>query len=554
MHLSLAAGALIGIVPIIAVLVLMINLNMAAAKAMPIGWLVAVILAGVFWKMPVGWLSAATLKGFLTALDILLIVFGAVLLYYDMVESGAVSMVTKSIMGLSKDRRVQASLGWLLVTFFEGAAGFGTPGAIVGPLLVGIGFPALVAAPLVLIYDSTPVSFGCVGIPVWGGVGWTLNVPSVQQALSAVGIDYTYWVNRMVGGWVGIIHGIIGTFVPLLALYFLIKWTKGSKKDFREAIPQALIAGLVFTVPYVLIALFLGSELPSLLGSLVGLGIFAWILKSGKFKFSKTYDFKEEDSQHKALEKEEEKVKPQFGMFMAFLPYILIALTLVLTRTVPALKVLVTKHWLLHWSKILGTSVGWKMKLANNPGLYFVIIVLLSHWFFKMKKNQISKAWKVTSSKMVPVAIALGFAIALSQVMILSGNNPAHIDSMLIMIAKGTAAITGKAYSLVAPFIGVLGAYMAGSNTVSDIMFSGFQYETAGILHISRTITLAQQVVGGAIGNMICVHNVVAVCATVGIIGSEGKVIKRNLAPMFIYALAAGILGTIFILLLPHLF
>ncbi|NIA12241.1 MAG: L-lactate permease [Nitrospiraceae bacterium] len=554
MHLSLAAGALIGIIPIIAVLVLMINLNMAAAKAMPIGWLVAVILAVIFWRMPTTWWVAATLNGFLTALDILLIVFGAVLLYYDMVESGAVSMVTKSIMGLSGDRRVQASLGWLLVTFFEGAAGFGTPGAIVAPLLVGIGFPAMIAAPLALVYDSTPVSFGCVGIPVWGGVGWTLNVPKVQQALSAVGIDYTYWVNRMVGGWVGIINGIIGTFIPLLALYFLIKWTKGTNKDFREAIPQALMAGLVFTVPYVLIAVFIGSELPSLLGSLVGLGIFAWILKSGKFKFSKNYDFKEEDKQHEALEKEEKLLKPKFSMFTAFLPYLLIALTLVLTRTVPMLKVLVTKHWLIHWGKMLGTNINWTMKLANNPGLYFVIIVILSHWFFRMKKDQVSKAWKVTSSKMVPVAIALGFAIALSKVMILSGNNPAHIDSMLIMIAKAVAAGTGKAYSLVAPFIGVLGAYMAGSNTVSDIMFSGFQYETASILHISRTITLAEQVVGGAVGNMICVHNVVAVCATVGIIGKEGKVIKRNLAPMFIYAIAAGILGTIFILLLPHLF
>ena len=194
------------------------------------------------------------------------------------------------------------------------------------------------------------------------------------------------------------------------------------------------------------------------------------------------------------------------------------------------------------------------MKVANNPGLYFVVIVLLSHLFFKMKGEQIRKAWGITSSKMVPVAVALGFAISLSQVMILSGNNPAHIDSMLIMMAKGIASITGKAYSLVAPFVGVLGAYMAGSNTVSDIMFSGFQFETATILHIPRTIILAEQVVGGAVGNMICVHNVVAVAATVGIIGREGAIIRRNLIPCIIYSVAAGLLGTLFILLMPNLF
>ncbi len=552
--MSLAEGALIAFVPILVVLILMVVYDMPAAKAMPIGWFVAIVLAAIFWKMPGVWIASATIKGMLTALKILLIVFGAVLLYYDMLESGAISMVTNAIMGLSRDRRVQASLGWLLVTFFEGAAGFGTPGAIVGPLLVGIGFPAMVAAPLVLIYDSTPVSFGCVGIPVWGGVGWTLNVPSVQQALSAAGLDYTYWVNRMVGGWTGIIHAIIGTFLPLLALYYLIKWTKGTKEDFREAVPQALMAGLVFTVPYVLIATFIGAELPSLLGSLIGLGIFTWLLKSGKFNFSKPYEFKEEDEVHRELVKEEAKIKPQFGTFTAFLPYILIALTLVLTRTVPFLKALVTKNWVIKWSHILGTNTSFVMKVANNPGLYFVVIVLLSHLFFKMKGEQIRKAWGITSSKMVPVAVALGFAISLSQVMILSGNNPAHIDSMLVMMAKGIASITGKAYSLVAPFVGVLGAYMAGSNTVSDIMFSGFQFETATILHIPRTIILAEQVVGGAVGNMICVHNVVAVAATVGIIGKEGAIIRRNLMPCVIYSVAAGLLGTLFILLMPNLF
>jgi lactate permease len=500
------------------------------------------------------WIASATIKGMLSAVDILLIVFGAVLLYYDMVGSGAVLIITKTIMGLSNDRRVQASLIWLLAAFFEGAAGFGTPGAIAGPFLVSIGFPGLIVAPLVLIFNSTPVSYGCVGTPILGGVGATLNVPNVQQALSAAGIDYTYWTNRMVTSWVGIIHAIIGTFLPLLAFYFFIKWTKGTRRDFREGIPQALTAGLVFTVPYVLLAVFVGPEFPSLLGSLVGLVIFALLLKSGKFRFSKPYDFKEEDKEHQELKKEESSVKPKFGTFTAFLPYLLVALILVLTRAVPAIKAPVNKYCVLIWANIFGTTASWSMKVINNPGLYFTIVVLLSHWFFKMNKEQVKKVWKITSSSMVPVAIALGFAVALSQVMILSGNNPAHIDSMLIMIAKGVATITGRAYSVFAPFIGILGAYMAGSNTVSNIMFSGFQYEAATAINISRTITVAQQVVGGAAGNMICVHNVVAVCATVGIIGKEGEVIKRNLIPALIYGLAAGILGMIFILLNSHLF
>jgi len=137
--------------------------------------------------------------------------------------------------------------------------------------------------------------------------------------------------------------------------------------------------------------------------------------------------------------------------------------------------------------------------------------------------------------------------------MILSGNNPSQMNSMVSIIANATAG-AGQIYPVISPFVGILGAYMAGSNTVSNIMMAGFQYEMAALLNIPRTIILALQDIGGAVGNMICVHNVVAVCATVNIIGQAGLVIRRNLLPCLIYGLAAGIIGFIAIQLLPELF
>ncbi len=97
------------------------------------------------------------------------------------------------------------------------------------------------------------------------------------------------------------------------------------------------------------------------------------------------------------------------------------------------------------------------------------------------------------------------------------------------------------------PFIGILGAFMSGSNTTSNILFGSFQYGVAENLEISRTVVLGLQAVGGAIGNMICVHNVVAACTTVGILGVEGKIIRRNVIPAFLYAILVGILGMIVI-------
>ena len=146
MPLSNLSGSIIGFLPIFFVLILMIRFSFPAFKAMPLGWLCASILALFLWKTPVLWIAGATVKGFIVAIDILLIVFGAVLLYFTMLESGAIKIISSSVIGISRDRRVQANLAWLLGAFFEGVAGFGTPGAIVGPLLFGIGFPAIVSA------------------------------------------------------------------------------------------------------------------------------------------------------------------------------------------------------------------------------------------------------------------------------------------------------------------------------------------------------------------------------------------------------------------------
>lgn len=193
--MELVTLALFAVAPIVVVLVLMAGLRMSAMKAMPIGWLLTVLIAYFFWGVKANWIAGATIKGFLNALDIMLVVFGAIFLYYNAKLSGVLNSITESIAKVSKDRRVQAGLAFLLGAFFEGAAGFGTPGAIVGPLLVGIGFPPLIAAALVLIYNSSPVSFGCVGIPVWGGLGASLDNPVVHATLAEYGYtlkDFLY--------------------------------------------------------------------------------------------------------------------------------------------------------------------------------------------------------------------------------------------------------------------------------------------------------------------------------------------------------------------------
>ena len=104
--------------------------------------------------------------------------------------------------------------------------------------------------PLVLILNSTPVSFGVIGIPTVAGVGYTLDIPSVNTALSTAGIDYWHWINHMVTTSVASIHGLIGIFVPVLAVTFVVKWSGGKLRDIIEAVPSALLGGLPFVVPF----------------------------------------------------------------------------------------------------------------------------------------------------------------------------------------------------------------------------------------------------------------------------------------------------------------
>ena len=123
----------------------MVVLNRSAKTAMMIGWVVACLLAYFVWRMPLYWIAGASIKGVLVAANILVIVLGAIALYFSMRESGAMRRIMSMITSLTPDRRVQASLAFLLAAFVEGVAGFGTPGALVGPLLVSIGFPASIA-------------------------------------------------------------------------------------------------------------------------------------------------------------------------------------------------------------------------------------------------------------------------------------------------------------------------------------------------------------------------------------------------------------------------
>ncbi|MHC4808148.1 MAG: L-lactate permease, partial [Planctomycetota bacterium] len=215
--------ALLAFIPILTILILMVGMRWPATKAMPVSWILAVILALLIWKTPLNWVAASSINGVFLALQILIIVFGALVLLFTLKASGALRAISNGFTNISEDRRVQAILiAWLFGAFIEGSAGFGTPAALMAPLLLSLGFPALAAVMVSLIANSTPVSFGAVGTPTWGGVGWTLDIAEVQQALDVAGMTFPEFIHK-IGFWTALQHFFMGIFVPLIMVAMMTR-------------------------------------------------------------------------------------------------------------------------------------------------------------------------------------------------------------------------------------------------------------------------------------------------------------------------------------------
>ena len=541
--------ALLAFLPVLATVVLMASFNWPAKKAMPVVWLGAVVLGLFVWRMEPVRVAAATVEGAMSAFNLLIIVFGAILLLNTLKNSGAMAVISKGFHGISEDRRVQAIIiGWMFGAFVEGAAGFGTPAALAAPLLVGLGFPPLAAASIALIFNSTPVSFGAVGTPILLGVRSAVAglIPDAQMT--------AYLAD--VGVWTSIIHAIFGTFLPLFTIALMTRFF-GKNKSYKEglqAAPFAIFAGLAFTVPYLIMANFFGPELPSLVGALLGLVLVTLAAKhkfltpKSNWDFAPSKEWDQEWGEAQTESKAKGTAKPM-PLVMAWVPYILIGAILVATR-LPALGLQAPlRDWTIRWSEILGqTGVNYSLQPLWSPGLLpFVLVAILTIFLHRMKGSEVAQAWQTTIKQLIPASIALVFAIAMVRILVQSNINLAGYDSMLITMSTFTAQVVGGAWPLIAPFVGVLGAFIVGSNTVSNILFGGFQHSIAETLGISRILVMALQVVGGAIGNMICVHNVVAACAVVCNLGQEGLIIRRNLIPAMIYTVGAGIVGMLLI-------
>ncbi|MGP9519883.1 MULTISPECIES: L-lactate permease [unclassified Psychrobacter] len=545
---------LLALLPIVLCGIFLIGLQWSAKKTMPIILAVTATLALFVWDMTLTRVSSSIIQGTIITVSVLWIVFGAIFLLNTLKHTGAIAVIRSGFTNVSPDRRVQAIIiAWCFGCFLEGAAGFGTAAAIAAPLLVAIGFPALGAVLMGMMIQSTPVSFGAVGTPIVIGVNKGLDTAAISTQLAQQGLEWGDFL-QLITSQVAILHGVIGTFMPLFMVMMLTRFF-GKNKSWKEGFeiwPFAIFAGLAFTLPYTLTGIFLGPEFPSLVGGLVSVAIVVNAAKRGFLVPKTTWDFEPQKnwpsewlgklvvSKEDLTPNEDGKKMP---IFMAWFPYLLVALLLVFSRVFVGFKYFLTSMTL-DFTSVLGEAdISAGFSPLYLPGGLLLISALVAA-FFQTKKpgSALNSALKESSKTVLSAGFVLIFTIPMVRIFINSGVNLSDVASMPVASAELFAGTFGNVFPLISATIGALGAFIAGSNTVSNMMFSQFQYEAAISLRISPSIIIAAQAVGAAAGNMIAIHNVVAASATVGLLGMEGATLRRTILPTLYYVLFCGII------------
>ncbi|RRU99081.1 L-lactate permease [Stutzerimonas xanthomarina] len=545
--------SILAFVPLVLAGVLLIGFRWPAKYAMPLVFVLTALIGLLAWDMTLNRVIASTLQGLILTAAILWIIFGAILLLNTLKHSGGISSIRRGFSNVSPDRRVQVLIvAWLFGCFIEGASGFGTPAAVAAPLMVALGFPALAAVVMGMMVQSTPVSFGAVGTPILVGVGAGLDKTGISEQLAAVGSNWEVFFH-LIFSHVAIIHALCGILMPLIMVSIMTRYF-GRNKSWTEGLavaPFAVFTGLAFVIPYAAAGVFLGPEFPSMIGALVGLAIVVPAAKAGFLLPKDSWDFAPASEwPSEWMGKIEMKIedvagKTPISVPMAWAPYLILAALLVASRVFPDFKALLMS-FSFGWKDILGeTGVSGTLEPLYLPGGILCIVVLITFFLHRMKAGELGAAISESSKTLLGAGFVLIFTIPMVRILINSGVNGSDLVSMPVAMAQLVANSVGSVYPFFAPAVGALGAFIAGSNTVSNLMLSQFQFNTAGLLGLSGALMVALQSVGAAAGNMIAIHNVVAASATVGLLGREGITLRKTMLPTLYYLILAGTIGLI---------
>jgi len=541
---SLLGSALVAAIPVVVLLGLLAFLHVRAHWAALLGLATSLAIAIFVCGMPAKLALAAAADGAAFGLlPIGWIIVGAIFVYDVTVRSGDFEVLKRTVAGLASDRRLQLLLiGFSFGAFVEGAAGFGTPVAICGAMLIGLGFRPLEAAGLALIGNTAPVAYGALGTPI-------------------------ITLAKVTGLPEGALSAMAGRQLPFFSILipFWLVWAMAGRKAMREVWPACLTAGLSFGITQFVVSNLFGPSLVDIAGSIVS--IFSLLLLLRVWQPKTTWSFAHESEEGRAAEAAALPPPTRRAAWRAFTPWLLLCVFVFLwgypaskdvlnggaaghenflhgitliNVPVPGLDKAVVKVppvvpkptpepavYTFNWLTATGTSL---LLTGIVSGLFlgFSVGELLLIFWGTLKRVR----WSLLT---IAAMLALGFS-----------TRYAGLDATM-----GLAfAATGVLFPFFSPLLGWLGVALTGSDTSSNVLFGGLQRVSAERLGLPPLLACAANSSGGVMGKMIDAQSIVVAGVATGQEGHEGEILRY----VFWHSLALAALVGVLVLLQAYVF
>ncbi len=518
---SLVFSFVIAAVPIAVVLLLLGVLRRPGWQACLAGLLAASLIAVTVWQMPAGLALDAAANGAVFALwPIMWIVVNALLLYNVAVASGRFEAFRLWLIGnLPDDRRVVlVVVGFCFGALLEGIAGFGTPVAITSALLIAVGFTPLDALVCTLIFNTAPVAFGALGVPV------------------AVLAQVTHLSDVTLGAMIG--RQL--PFVALLLPFYVVGVFEG-RRSVAALWPMLLVAGGSFAALQFLAANVIDYKLTDVLSSLGSLAATLLFLRIWKPAPDPAYKIALGSTRGPAL--------PQRQGWGGWLPWLVVSATIVIWGILKVAAIGETKVlWPgLHnaisitlYNNVPYGAVWTFQPLATGTAILLatvataVLVRLPPAVFFA----QVGSVWRQARLAILTVMLTLALAFIM------------NYSGMAYTLGKGVASV-GILFPLVSPFLGWVAVFMSGSDTSGNALFGNLQVAAANQLGLSPTLIAATNSSGGVMGKMISPQNIATGISVTDLKGQEGLVLSRTFIHSIVLTLLLGILVVVQQYLVP---
>jgi len=503
--------------PLAVLLVGLLRLRWSAPKAGAAAWIAAMAVGAFVFGGSLFGLAIANAKGLSLTLFVVTIIWTSVFLYNVVDQSGAVKTISQRMTRLVGEPLLQCLLlAWCLSAFIQGITGFGVPVAIVAPLMLAVGFEPVTAAVATLVGHAWSITFGSMAGPFYA-LQLVTKLPARESA---------YWIGAML-------------FVPTVLTGFAVAHIYGGVRSMARGAPAVLLTGVAMGLTQWALPVLGAPQIGSVAAGLVGTVMIVLISRLGLYS---------ETSRTERQDDSPRDVAPStMGFHVALAPYYLL-IALALASQTPRLKQLgKTLAWGLDYPQT-STALGFTVKaeksyaaisFISHPAPLLVASVIAAIAVYAgsrhLSLSSVRKAWAVTAKQCVPTTVSIATMVMMALVM--------NDTGMTSTLARGIAPVAGKLFPLVSPYIGVLGCFMTGSNTNSNVLFGAFQVETALVLGVSTRIMAAVQSAGGSLGSAIAPAKVLIGSTTVGLSGSEDLVMRKSIPYCMLLVLVLGVIS-----------